>query len=99
MEPTISENFADPFLHFSIKNTIKIKANRGIGCIIGAFCGDALGAPLEFLKKVSGEQIELAMKYQLPGELKLASGQITDDSELSLCLLQGLISVFFNNFF
>ncbi len=62
------------------------------GCILGAFCGDALGSYLEFYPKVSESQVEEALKMEGGGMMKLGPGQITDDSELALCLGHGLVA-------
>lgn len=64
------------------------------GMFIGAFLGDALGAPHEFSKKLkytgSLEHITVHnSRFQGKRELKI--GQITDDSEMTLALLQSII--------
>ena len=61
------------------------------GCIFGALCGDALGAYLEFETRVTNDQVNVAMQMPGGGPFKLASGQITDDGELTLCLGRGLV--------
>ena len=67
------------------------------GCIIGAMVGDALGARYEFL---SGHQAKTMLKKDykdnhLPmlggGPFSIAPGQLTDDSELMLSLLNAII--------
>jgi ADP-ribosylglycohydrolase len=71
--------------------------DRAMGCIVGAFCGDAIGAPLEFrVDKSTEELIDKAMKMKLKGTHRILPGQITDDSELALWQLHGLLEVLFN---
>ena len=62
------------------------------GCVLGAFIGDALGSYLEFQEKVTGSQVDTAMKMPGGGPFNLSPGQITDDSELALCLGHGLVA-------
>ena len=66
--------------------------NRAKGCIIGAFIGDSLGSYLEFMCR-EFEDRELIAGMEMPGggPWGLAPGQVTDDSELAMCLMQGLI--------
>ena len=67
--------------------------SRVRGAFIGAAVGDALGAPVEFM--TSGE---IKAKYgQLKemvggGWLRLKPGQITDDTEMSLCIARALVT-------
>ncbi len=62
------------------------------GCIMGAFCGDALGADLEFSEEINGPAIEKALEMPRGGVFKLGPGQVTGNSELALCLGHGLIA-------
>jgi len=64
------------------------------GCILGAFCGDAIGSYLEFRERerICEEDIREAMEMYGGGPFELGPGQITDDSELALCLGHGLVS-------
>jgi ADP-ribosyl-[dinitrogen reductase] hydrolase len=61
--------------------------------LLGVACGDALGAPLEFM--TSGE---IRAKYGLltemvgGGWLRLKPGQVTDDTEMTLCVARGLMT-------
>ena len=66
--------------------------DRARGCILGAFCGDAIGAFLEFEKVITNDKVDEAMKLNGGGYFKIGPGQVTDDGELSLCLGQGLIA-------
>lgn len=66
------------------------KLDRAFGCVVGAFCGDAAGGPLEFSPVFNDEAIKNAIEMKGGGKLHLGPGQITDDSELSLCLAWGL---------
>ena len=64
---------------------------RALGAYLGFAVGDALGATVEFLTKG-----EIAEKYGLHrkmiggGWLHLAPGQVTDDTEMALCLGRSL---------
>ena len=67
--------------------------NNAYGAVIGAFIGDALGAPLEFQTGMISERIiEKIMNLEKisRGCHGTAPGQITDDSELAMCLAHGL---------
>lgn len=66
--------------------------NHAIGSIIGAFLGDAMGAPLEFDEKLTPLKIKTSMKLSGGGHFEVASGQVTDDSELALSQAHSLIT-------
>jgi len=59
------------------------------GCLLGLACGDALGAPLELL---SGADIRAqygrVTEMLGGGWLHLRAGQVTDDTQLMLCVLE-----------
>lgn len=59
---------------------------RALGAYLGMAVGDALGAPLEFMtaREIAARGQHRSMTGG--GWLKLAPGQITDDTEMSLCL-------------
>ena len=62
------------------------------GSIIGAFTGDACGSYNEFCNYIQDDNfMDKCMKMPGGGPFKLASGQITDDSELASCLMWGII--------
>jgi len=61
---------------------------KSIGSMIGLAIGDALGAPVEFLKRGSFEPIK---GYQKGGKFKLSKGDYTDDTAMALCLADSLI--------
>ena len=66
--------------------------NYACGAIIGALVGDAVGATLEFLgRQPTDEEVEQALSMAGGGVFGLAPGQVTDDGELSLALLQALV--------
>lgn len=61
------------------------------GAIIGAMVGDAAGATLEFIGRAPKEQeVRRAMRMVGGGVWDTAPGQITDDGEMTLCLLHAL---------
>ena len=69
----------------------KIK-DRALGAYLGLACGDALGATVEFMTKS-----EIAREYGIHrhikggGWLRLAPGQVTDDTEMSVWLGRAII--------
>lgn len=66
--------------------------DRAYGCIIGAFVGDACGAYLEFDERLpSPKKIENCMRMPGGGYFYCAPGQVTDDSEMMMSLLAGLV--------
>jgi ADP-ribosyl-[dinitrogen reductase] hydrolase len=67
--------------------------DAAFGCFLGACAGDAAGAVLEFLgRQPSNTEVKQAMRMPGGGALRVANGQITDDSELALCLAQALVT-------
>ncbi len=60
------------------------------GAVVGAFVGDASGAPLEFMPQPTLEQVNEALTMPGGGVWNVGPGQVTDDSEMALCLLRGL---------
>ena len=67
--------------------------DRSRSVLLGGAVGDALGAPLEFM--TSGE---IAAKYGLlkemvgGGWLRLKPGQVTDDTEMTICIARGILA-------
>lgn len=73
--------------------TIRTKTiqDAAMGSLLGACVGDAAGAVLEFIgAKPNLSQVNHAMTMPGGGMMGVASGQITDDGELTLCLAQAL---------
>ena len=66
------------------------KVSRAFGSVLGAFIGDAIGAYLEFSSGVTDEMVQKAFKLEGGGSLNVGPGQITDDSEMAMCLLHSL---------
>jgi len=65
---------------------------RALGAYLGFAVGDALGATVEFLtKREIEEKYGLHRKMIGGGWLHLAPGQVTDDTEMSLCLGRSLM--------
>lgn len=66
--------------------------DRAFGCIIGAFVADACGSYNEFAQVIQTEQfMNECMKMPGGGPWNNGPGQITDDSELAMCLMHGLV--------
>lgn len=67
--------------------------SRARGAFIGLGVGDALGAPAEFMTRS-----EISDKYGVlkdmagGGWLRLKPGQVTDDTEMSLCLARAIVT-------
>jgi ADP-ribosyl-[dinitrogen reductase] hydrolase len=59
---------------------------RALGAYLGLAVGDALGAPVEFLTAREIAHRGTHREMTGGGWLKLKPGQITDDTEMSLCL-------------
>lgn len=59
---------------------------RALGAYLGLAAGDALGAPVEFLTAREIAHRGRHTEMTGGGWLKLKPGQITDDTEMSLCL-------------
>lgn len=67
-------------------NKLEDIQRRAMGAYLGLAVGDALGAPVEFLTKREIAQRGQHTEMTGGGWLKLKPGQITDDTEMSLCL-------------
>lgn len=66
--------------------------NKIYGCILGGWCADAAGATLEFCyKEITEQMVEIAMKMPGGGAIGVGPGQITDDSELEIGILNALV--------
>lgn len=67
--------------------------SRAQGALMGLAIGDALGAPVEFM--TNGE---ITAKYGVlkeiagGGWLRLKAGQVTDDTEMSLCIARAIVT-------
>jgi ADP-ribosyl-[dinitrogen reductase] hydrolase len=65
--------------------------DRARAALLGAAVGDALGATTEFMKPAQiREQIGVHREIVGGGWLKLSPGQITDDTEMTLCVARGI---------
>lgn len=78
---------------FRSNNTVEDKINRMAGCLAGQFCGDAFGAQFEFMG--ADQILRLAgLGYREMGDSKVwhtPAGQITDDSEMAVALINSII--------
>jgi ADP-ribosylglycohydrolase len=66
--------------------------SRSIGCVLGAWVGDASGSILEHRINISDSEVDYALTLPGGGIFNLGPGQITDDGELTCSLLRGLIN-------
>jgi ADP-ribosyl-[dinitrogen reductase] hydrolase len=58
------------------------------GCLLGLACGDALGAPIEFM---GPDQFDPVVDFRGGGVFGVQPGQWTDDTSMALCLADSLI--------
>jgi ADP-ribosyl-[dinitrogen reductase] hydrolase len=66
--------------------------DRLMGCMFGAFIGDSLGSHCEFKsKEVAEKLVDKAMEMPGGGPFQLMAGQVTDDSEMAMHMLKGLL--------
>lgn len=62
------------------------------GALLGACCGDAAGAALEFWPNpIEADTVAWALEMPGGGQLHIGKGQITDDTELAVTLTHALI--------
>jgi ADP-ribosylglycohydrolase len=72
------------------ESKMSAQEKRSFGAVLGAFVGDALGAYLEFKGRVSKKELEECLEMNGGGSMGTGKGQVTDDSEMAMCLLQAL---------
>ena len=60
--------------------------------LFAGWCADAVGARLEFLNtRLDQKHVDDAMRFQRESSVNIPVGQYTDDTEMELCLLDGLL--------
>ncbi|TNV78294.1 hypothetical protein FGO68_gene2973 [Halteria grandinella] len=65
--------------------------DRALGSVYGAFIGDAAGAYLEFWRgELKQEDVEYAMTMPSGGAFQVGKAQVTDDSEMAMCIVNAL---------
>lgn len=69
-------------------NTENNKRDRSIGALMGLAIGDALGAPIQFMRRDTYEHV---FGYTAGGTYQLDPGYWTDDTSMALCLAETLI--------
>eukprot|EP01084_Bolivina_argentea_P297861 513228_1 len=68
--------------------------DRALGMVIGAAIGDSIGSFCEFsYSRLTVNQLDNAMQMPGGGPHFISSGQVTDDTELSIQLARALISM------
>jgi len=66
--------------------------DAALGAVLGALVGDAAGAVLEFLgRDLTSADVEEALTMPGGGTWAVAPGQVTDDGELTMSLLNALV--------
>jgi ADP-ribosyl-[dinitrogen reductase] hydrolase len=74
-----------------IPSNLSPSQSAAYGAVIGALVGDAAGGVLELLGRTpTRNDVDRALNMPGGGAFGLAPGQITDDGELTLCLLRAL---------
>lgn len=69
-----------------------------LNMLLSGWCADAMGARLEFLKeRFNEERVQNAMNFRGYSTTCVGTGQITDDSELEIALLYGLVDGILEN--
>ncbi len=69
----------------------KARDDAALGAVLGALVGDAAGAVLEFFgREIGPGDVEAALSMPGGGTWQVAPGQITDDGELTMSLLNAL---------
>ena len=67
--------------------------DSALGAVLGALVGDAAGAVLEFFgRTITAADVEHALTLPGGGTWAVAPGQITDDGELTMSLLNALLA-------
>lgn len=68
-------------------------ADRALGAYLGLACGDALGAPVEFMTRHEIAARHGTLRHMVGGGwLRLAPGQVTDDTQMALALGDALLA-------
>lgn len=67
--------------------------SRARGAFLGLAVGDALGAPAEFMTRGEiGEKYGVLKEMVGGGWLRLKPGQVTDDTQMSLCIARAIVA-------
>ena len=67
--------------------------NRLKGILYGVACGDALGAPLEFMTAADiKRQFGYVTDMQSGGWMNVQPGETTDDTAMTLCVAEGIVA-------
>ena len=93
LKPTnnISESTTISKINMPSKQNPNDFLDRAKGCILGAFLGDSIGSYLELKSFIHKDLLKEALDMPGGGPFILSPGQVTDDSELAICLLNGLV--------
>lgn len=68
-----------------------MNADRALGALLGLACGDALGAPAEFLNR-STLQSQYGRLIDMVGGGIWDPGEWTDDTAMALCVAEGILA-------
>ena len=76
----------------NMKNRSKMQADRIRGALYGVAVGDALGGPVEFMNAMTiQEKFGCVTEMIGGGWLNLKPGEITDDTQMTLCVANGIL--------
>lgn len=80
-----------------LRNPFSLLSERAFGALLGAAVGDALGAPVEFLTASEVHARHGVLREMVGGGwLSLRPGQVTDDTDMTLCVARSLVTVGFS---
>ncbi len=75
-----------------MQQNVVINKNRIKGALYGVAVGDALGAPVEFMREADIKKKYGTLREMIGGGwLELKPGEITDDTAMMLCIAKGLM--------
>lgn len=75
-----------------MKNSISKQRNSIAGALFGVAVGDALGGPVEFMSPEEIIRRHVCVSDMIGGGwLGLAPGEITDDTQMTLCVAEGIV--------
>lgn len=71
---------------------LKLNVDNFTGCLVGLACGDALGGPVEEIPSHPTQTLRPVSEMVGGGFFNLMPGQITDDTDMAICLAESLVT-------
>lgn len=91
VQPLLSQDLTAKAPEKTISESAQNTEDAALGCFLGAVVGDAAGGVLEFINRsATPEEVDRAMRMCGGGIWNLTPGQVTDDTELAICLARAL---------